>query len=66
MATNETVDKSEKIYLLDKRKELIWALSYQGYSQTAIGIIFRVDKSLINRIMCELPEGWSPKWVKIV
>lgn len=61
-----TTKWKEKKHLLDKRQELVWALSHQGYSQTEMSIIFHIDRSMIHRIVEKMPDGWTPKWVKIV
>lgn len=68
--TIKTVDKSSDSrkriqYLLDKRAELVWALSLQDYSQANIAYIFNVDPAVINRIIKRIPQGWQPKWKKV-
>lgn len=55
----------EKLHLYEKRKELIWALSYQGYSGADIAVIFNVNRSVTNRIIKECPDYWKPKWKKV-
>ena len=53
--------------LATKRKELIWALSLQGYTHEDITEILRpVDRSNITRLISQMPIGWTPKWVKQV
>lgn len=49
----------------EKRNELIWAISLQGYTYTEIGSIFNVDKSTVMRIINAMPAGWETKWKKI-
>lgn len=56
----------EKQYLFDKRRELIWALSHQDYSNADIGIIFNRDASVITRIVNQMPKDWEPKWTKVL
>lgn len=55
----------EKQYLIDKYKELVWALSLQGYTFADIAIIMNRDISVIKRICDQRPKGWTPKWRKI-
>ena len=51
--------------LATKRKELIWALSKQGYTHEDITEILRpVDRSNITRLINQMPDDWEPKWVK--
>lgn len=52
------------LHLQEKRDELIWALDYQGWSQSDIGRMFKLHPSSINAIVHGRPEGWVPKWVK--
>jgi hypothetical protein len=54
-----------KQLLKEKRKELIWALSLQGFTHEDITEILRpVDRSNVTRIISQMPEGWESKWVK--
>lgn len=53
-----------KFYLREKRKELIWAISDQDYTQTDIAELFRTNKMTINRIVNGKPEGWVTPWTK--
>jgi len=53
-----------KSHLIEKRNELIWALSLQEYSLAQIGKIFNVDRSTIMRIVRTKPQDWKPKWIK--
>lgn len=55
----------EKSYIVEKRKELIWALSLQDYSYQDIGDIFGVHRSTVKRIVDAMPKNWTPKWVKV-
>lgn len=57
--------KKEKMYLFDKRAELVWALDYQDYNGEDIGTVFNVHRSQISRILARKPKGWKPKWIKI-
>lgn len=60
-------DKEIKAYLLDKREELIWALSLQDYSNTDISIIFGIKHpTQVLRIVERKPKDWMPKWHKDV
>lgn len=51
-------------HLMDKRDELVWALSLQDYNRADIGKIFNVHRSVISRIMKKKPRDWKPKWIK--
>jgi hypothetical protein len=52
-------------HLLEKRDELIWALSLQGYTSSQIGRIFNIRyRSTVTRIIKKKPSRWTPKWVK--
>lgn len=53
-----------KQYLVDKRDELIWALSLQDYSGADIAFIFNVHRSVISNALKKKPRGWKPKWIK--
>jgi len=59
-----TVDKPKQ-YLLDKKYELIWALSLQDYNYQDIADIFNLNRSTIMRIVRKRPYGWTPKWRKV-
>jgi hypothetical protein len=55
-----------KQHLLDKRDELIWALSLQDYTFADICEIFNIKhRSTVMRIIARKPVGWLPRWVKI-
>jgi len=51
-------------HVQDKRDELVWALSAQGYSASQIGSIFNLHRSTVIRIVAAKPDGWKVKWVK--
>ncbi len=54
-----------KQHLLDKRDELIWALSLQDYTQADLCRIFNIThRSTVLRILARKPSDWSPKWVR--
>lgn len=55
----------ERQHLYDKRRELIWALEIQGYSNAELGIIFGIDSSRVSRTINERPTDWTPKWIKV-
>lgn len=58
--------KKPKQHLLDKYKELVWALSLQEeYTHADIGVIMNRDRSVIKRVVDERPSDWKPKWVKV-
>ena len=52
-------------HLIDKYKELAWALSMQGYNNEEVGVILNRSRSVILRIIAEKPKDWTPKWVKV-
>ena len=54
----------EKKHLIDKRDELIWALSYQDYNGQDIGVIFNINRSSVKHIIDKKPKDFKPKWVK--
>ncbi len=51
-------------YLLEKRNEIIYALSSQDYNEAQIGRIFRLSRVSVHRILKDKPNGYRPKWVK--
>lgn len=56
---------SVKQHLLDKRDELMWALSLQDYRIIDIAHIFNIKhRSTVMRILARKPEGWVPRWIK--
>jgi len=54
----------EKRHLLEKRKEIIYALDVQDYNGQDIATIFNIDRSVVNRILKTKPTSWKPKWIK--
>ena len=63
----EPVDKPTKeisIMLREKRNELIWALAYQGYNGSQIGLIFNINRSTVLQALRKKPEDYKPKWIK--
>ena len=55
----------EKKHLIDKRDELIWALSYQDYNGQDIGVIFNINRSSVKHIIDKKPKDYKPKWTKV-
>jgi len=56
---------SVKKHLIDKRDELIWALSIQDYTFADMCEVFNIKhRSTIMRIVARKPAGWVPRWVK--
>ena len=53
-----------KQYLREKRRELLWAMSEQDYTQTDLAQIFGSNTSVINRIIKSKPKGWKSPWYK--
>lgn len=64
--TDERKGKSPRLeeYLMEKRDEIIFALSCQDYTEAQIGRMFRLPRSQIHRMLKRKPAGYSPKWVK--
>ena len=56
----------EKVHLVLKRQELIWALRTQEYNGEEIAFMFNLDRSVISRILKGKPMNWKPKWRKII
>lgn len=56
--------KKEKLHLAEKRYELMWALSLQGYNGEEIGIIMGFNRSTVKRVLDKMPKGYTAKWVK--
>ena len=54
-----------KEHLREKRQELIWAVSAQGYNDVEVGQMFGVHKATIGRIIRKRPKDYKPKWVKV-
>ena len=64
--TKKDVDNRKvKRHLVEKRNELIWALSLQDYPNVDIGGVFNLNRSTIKRIMAKKPRDWKPKWQKV-
>ena len=57
--------RKEEMYIKEKKTEIIWALSAQGYSNAQIATMFNMNRSTILRIIEKKPSDWSPKWKKI-
>lgn len=51
-------------YLREKRSELIWALSKQGYTGAQLAKLFGATRSTISFIIKQMPSDWQPKWKK--
>lgn len=51
-------------YLKDKRNELIWALSKQGFNGSQLALIFSIHRSTVHEIIKKMPEGWESPWRK--
>lgn len=61
MEKQEIIEKGKE----EKRLELIWALSLQGWTHEDIADILRpVDRSNVTRIISKMPQGWESKWIK--
>ena len=53
------------VHLLEKRNELVWALSLQGYTQAQIARMFNCNRSTMKRVIDQCPKDWKPKWQKV-
>ncbi len=54
----------EKVHLVLKRQELMWALKTQEYNGEEIAFMFNLDRSVISRILKGKPKDWTPKWIR--
>ena len=55
----------EKLHLIDKRAEIVYALDHQGYNGEEIGVIFNLHRSVISRVLKNKPKAYKPKWEKV-
>ena len=64
--THKAVHKRFRLekYLIEKRAELIWALSLQEYTNAQIARIFRLPEENTIYIIKQRPKDWLPKWIK--
>lgn len=51
-------------HILDKRKELVWALAKQGYTMAQLGRLFNISRARVSIIAKEMPTGWQSPWKK--
>jgi len=51
-------------HLRQKRSELMWALSKQGYNGTQIALLFGVGRSTAFEIIKKMPKDWETPWSK--
>lgn len=52
-------------YAVEKRNELVWAISDQGFNLRQLSFIFGMSKSQIHNILQDKPKGWTSPWVKV-
>lgn len=52
-------------HVTDKRTELLYAISLQGYTMSEIAFIFGMPKSTAHKYISQRPSDWTPKWRKI-
>jgi hypothetical protein len=59
-------NKKENIegFVVDKKKELIWALSEQGYNTRQLSYVFGISRAGAHNIIQEMPSNWVSPWVK--
>lgn len=63
MKKNTPVSSTEQ-HILDKRKELVWALAKQGYTMAQLGRLFNISRARVSIIAKEMPTGWQSPWKK--
>ena len=64
MAKTSKGDNSIEQHILEKRKELIWALYLQDYTYAEIGRVFNMHRASVLRIVKCKPVDYKVKWVK--
>lgn len=52
-------------YLVDKKRELIYALHKQGYNSRQLAYLFGVSRSFAHNIVQEIPANWESPWKKV-
>lgn len=52
-------------FLREKREELVWALSAQGYTDAQIGRLFNVSRATIFHIIRRKPKSYKSPWRKV-
>lgn len=57
--------KEIETYAVEKRNELIWAVSSQGFNLRQLAFIFGMSKSQAHNILQDKPTGWESPWKKI-
>lgn len=55
-----------KSHIQAKRREIIYALSVQDYTDSEIATIFNLNRSSILRIIAKRPKDYKSPWVKII
>lgn len=60
----ETITPQIEEHLLQKRKELMFALSKQDYTTAQIGRLFNISRARAHAIIKTMPVGWRTPWVK--
>lgn len=51
-------------FIVDKRKEFIFALTKQGYNSRQIAYIFGMSRSNAHNIMSQMPFNYESPWKK--
>ena len=51
-------------HVIEKRLELLYAISLQGYTMSEIAFIFGMPKSTVHKYISQRPSDFQPKWVK--
>lgn len=51
-------------YVIDKKRELIFALHKQGYNSRHLSFLFGVSRSQAHNIVQEMPKNWESPWKK--
>lgn len=49
-----------KLYIIERRNEIIWQLSQEGYTGGDISDMMNLDRTWISRIVKMMPKNWTP------
>lgn len=53
-----------KLYIIERRNEIIWQLSQEGYTGGDISEMMNLDRTWISRIIKLMPKKWTPSCSK--
>lgn len=57
--------KEIPLHVIEKRIELLYAISLQGYTMSEMAFIFGMPKSTVHKYVSTRPKDWTPKWRKV-